>query len=92
MNVKYQNVFTAQDGFEGSAAKFHEEAARLQKGEYTARIQEVRRRVRKLDILVVEDSSEARRLVCGILRNLDLGRPVSPIEAENGREIGRAHV
>lgn len=44
MNVKYQNVFTTQDGFEGSAAKFQEEEARLQKGEYTARIQEVRRR------------------------------------------------
>ena len=86
MNVKYQNIFTTQDGFEGSAAKFQEEEARLQKGEYTARIQEVRRRVRKLDILVVEDSSEARRLVCGILRNLDLGRPVNPIVADNGRK------
>ncbi len=86
MNVKYQNVFTTQDSFEGSAAKFQEEEARLQKGEYTARIQEVRRRVRQLDILVVEDSSEARRLVCGILRNLELGRPVNPIVADNGRK------
>ena len=63
-----------------------EEAIRLQKMVYAARIREVGRRSRKLNILVVEDSSEARRLVCGILRNLDLGRPVSPIEAENGRE------
>jgi len=86
MNVKYQNVFTTQDAFEGSAAKFQEEEARPQKGEYTARIQEVGRRARQLDTLVVEDSSEARRLVCGILRNLELGRPVNPIVADNGRK------
>ena len=45
-----------------------------------------RRRVRKLNILVVEDSSEARRLVCGILRNPELGRPIYSIGAENGRK------
>ena len=92
MNVKFQDVFTGQDDFERYEAQFHgeaarmEEAIRLQKMVYAARIREVGRRSRKLNILVVEDSSEARRLVCGILRNLDLGRPVSPIEAENGRE------
>ena len=92
MNVKFQDVFTDQDDFERYEAQFHgeaarmEEAIRLQKMVCAARIREVGRRSRKLNILVVEDSSEARRLVCGILRNLDLGRPVSPIEAENGRE------
>ena len=66
----------SQDDFERYEAQFHgeaarmEEAIRLQKMVCAARIREVGRRSRKLNILVVEDSSEARRLVCGILRNL----------------------
>ncbi|MFQ5691933.1 MAG: response regulator [Nitrospinota bacterium] len=43
-------------------------------------------RRRKLNILVVDDSEETRKLICRALRQIDFGVDVNPLEAGNGAE------